>query len=188
MQHVSAFVNPLVAMFACLSEIPGARRRHLGNTQGSAAQVWRKFPASLAQVGTQMRHHRIARVGTTRHASSPRKFGASLGASYAFRKDAGTRVYERGHLGSLVLECRSSSPWVDGAAHNFVNIGPDFKHRDHSSCVVLQAVETMTHHCPHCIQTVPPQQKSKISRSARGETELGFGICAKFASQVRSRF
>jgi hypothetical protein len=34
----------------------------------------------------------------TRCASGPRKFGASVGASYKFRKDAGTRVYEHGHM------------------------------------------------------------------------------------------
>jgi hypothetical protein len=30
--------------------------------------------------------------------------------------------------------------------------------------------------------------KSKCSRAARERTELGFGICAKFAAEVRSRF
>jgi hypothetical protein len=45
--HAETFVNPLVAIFVHLSEILGSRRRPLGSTQGSAAQVWHKSRASL---------------------------------------------------------------------------------------------------------------------------------------------
>jgi hypothetical protein len=45
-QHMAAFVNPLFAIFVCLSEILGARRRPLGALRAR----WCKSGASIAQV------------------------------------------------------------------------------------------------------------------------------------------